>query len=196
MENVKKSRLWVDVGYSLFAEEGMEGLQIERLARILQLNKSGFYHHFGDFEGYLVEVLKSHQEKAADFMRKLQKIKTLDPDYFLLLMEFAIPVMFQVHASRCSQTHPTVYRLGVLVDETVNAPIGKLFGDFIGIENRPDLAGKYYVLVRDMFYARATLQNITYEFLLNLHTEAKLLLIQIVNNSIVSNQYSPTTNTF
>lgn len=78
MQNTSKSQLWVDVGYNLFAKEGMDGLQIERLARILQLNKSGFYHHFGDFDGYLEAISKSHRENASNFTHKLLAIEKLD----------------------------------------------------------------------------------------------------------------------
>jgi AcrR family transcriptional regulator len=189
MQNTNKSRLWVDVGYNLFAQEGMEGLQIERLARILQLNKSGFYHHFGDFDGYLAAISKSHRENASNFTRRLLAIERLDPDYLLLLIEFATPVMFQVQAARCRQNYPTIYELGELVDETVNAPIGKLFGDFIGIEHRPDLAAKYYSVVRDMFYARANLHDFTYEFLSNLHLDAKSLILQISDSRTIDSNY-------
>jgi hypothetical protein len=47
MTNSKKTiQGWLDVGYKIFAHEGPEGIQVERLARILGVNKSGFYHFF------------------------------------------------------------------------------------------------------------------------------------------------------
>jgi AcrR family transcriptional regulator len=52
MEKAKNSSAWTEVGYALFAEEGLDGIQVERLARILKLNKSGFYHYFRDLDGY------------------------------------------------------------------------------------------------------------------------------------------------
>ena len=63
MEKAKNSSVWTEVGYNLFAEEGIEGIQVERLARILQLNKSGFYHYFGDIDGYCEELINLHKKK-------------------------------------------------------------------------------------------------------------------------------------
>jgi AcrR family transcriptional regulator len=61
MEKVKNSLLWTEEGYNIFAKEGLDAIQVERLARILHLNKSGFYHYFGDLEGYCVELIKMHE---------------------------------------------------------------------------------------------------------------------------------------
>jgi len=33
---------WIKAGYKLLGKEGVDGVKVERLARILQLNKSGF----------------------------------------------------------------------------------------------------------------------------------------------------------
>ena len=63
MEKAKTSLLWATAGYELFANEGLEGIQVERLARILQLNKSGFYHYFADLEGFCQELIQLHRRK-------------------------------------------------------------------------------------------------------------------------------------
>jgi AcrR family transcriptional regulator len=48
---------WLSSGYELFAQEGPDGIQVERLARILNLNKSDFYHYFGEIENFLLELM-------------------------------------------------------------------------------------------------------------------------------------------
>ena len=55
-----KTEAWVKAGYKLFGKEGMEAIKVERLARILQLNKSGFYHYFGSMKSYLKSLLQYH----------------------------------------------------------------------------------------------------------------------------------------
>ena len=69
------SLAWLEVGYSLFAAEGPDGIQIERMARILQLNKSGFYHYFGDLEGYHHELLRLHRLKTESYFKEITGIK-------------------------------------------------------------------------------------------------------------------------
>ena len=51
---------WINAGYQQFALEGLDGILVERMARILNLNKSGFYYYFGDRDFYLEQLLKFH----------------------------------------------------------------------------------------------------------------------------------------
>jgi AcrR family transcriptional regulator len=53
-------RVWIENGYALFAQDGLDGIQVERLAKMVSLNKSGFYHYFGDRESFLEELMKHH----------------------------------------------------------------------------------------------------------------------------------------
>ena len=43
-----KEQLWITLGYNIFALEGINGLKIERLAKMAGKNKSSFYHFFVD----------------------------------------------------------------------------------------------------------------------------------------------------
>ncbi len=62
---------WLNLGYELFSEEGHEGLQVERLSRILGKNKSGFYHFFGNRETFLESLMKMHLANEKDMITKL-----------------------------------------------------------------------------------------------------------------------------
>lgn len=44
MEKAKNSSVWIEEGYRIFSEEGMDGIQVERLARILQLQKNQSFY--------------------------------------------------------------------------------------------------------------------------------------------------------
>src|SRR5690348_16960665 len=99
MDKSKNVSAWTEQGYTLYAEEGLEGIQIERLARILQLNKSGFYY-FGDMEVYCTALLKLHDEKINNFLDEVSQIKCVDPEYLLLLINNPVMVMFQIQLTR------------------------------------------------------------------------------------------------
>ena len=71
MEKHKNSSVWTEEGYCLFAKEGLHGIQVERLARILGLNKSEFYHYFGDIEGFCYALVLLHKKRFPSFCRKL-----------------------------------------------------------------------------------------------------------------------------
>jgi AcrR family transcriptional regulator len=89
VEKANNISLWMEQGYTLFAEEGLEGIHIERLARILHLNKSGFYHYFADLEGYYEGLIKLHDQKVSLFVHDVGQAKKLDPDYLLVLVKHA-----------------------------------------------------------------------------------------------------------
>src|SRR5688572_3282539 len=153
MEKNKNSIVWTEEGYRLFSKEGLDGIQVERLARILRLNKSGFYHYFGDLDGYCSELLTLHKKKIDEFLAELRELKTLDPDYLYLLIEYAETVMFQVQLTR-SQNNKLFYAASQIVDENVNEGVRKLWCDYIDVPVHSDLGIRYHAIVRDMFYTR------------------------------------------
>jgi len=177
MERAKNLSLWTEEGYSLFASEGLDGIQVERLSRILQLNKSGFYHYFGDMEGYCAEIVKLHHQKVKQFTTQVGELKRLDPEYLLLLIEHTPTVMFQVQLTRnkCSYSF---YEASELVDRNVNLAVHKIWCDFLGVSRGGDLGLRYYFIIRDMFYARISFQNLNYPYLYDLVMEAKQLVTQ------------------
>jgi Bacterial regulatory proteins, tetR family len=178
MEKVKNSLLWTEEGYNIFAKKGLDGIQVERLARILHLNKSGFYHYFGDLEGYCVELIKMHEKKVNIFLGSINQLKKIDPDYLLLLIEHTPTMMFQVQLTRHKEIH-SFYQASEKVDHLVNIAVRSLWNEFLGINDSPDLAMRYFYIVRDMFYTRISFQNLNYQFLHNFVTEAKSVIDQI-----------------
>ena len=178
MEKQKNSVGWTEAGYNLFAREGLDGIQVERLARILKLNKSGFYHYFGDLEGFCLELLEFHKKKVGDFVEEVYGMKNLDPDYLHLVISHAETVMFQVQLIRNTNNH-FLYSASEMVDGKVQAAIRELWCDYLDVPSDTDLGMRYYAIVRDMFYTRISFQNLNYTFLHNLVTEAKSILDEI-----------------
>ena len=181
MEKHKNSAAWTEVGYDLFAHEGLDGIQIERLARILQLNKSGFYHYFGDFDGYCEELIKLHKRKADVFLEDVAKVKSIDPDYLTVLVQHKTPCMFHLQLIR-SKDNPLFYKTAEKIDEQEDLLIGELWSDYLGIHD-PNLAVRYFTIVRDMLYARISFRNFDYHALSNLMAEAKTVMQQITENN-------------
>jgi AcrR family transcriptional regulator len=178
MEKHKNSAMWTEVGYGLFAHEGWQHIQVERLARILQLNKSGFYHYFGDLEGFSLELMNMHKARINVFLQEVRQIKNLDPDYLLLLSKHAATVMFHVQLTR-HRGHTSFYEVSEKIDQWIDLGVRQLWLDFIGIHSNTGLAMRYYHIVRDMFYTRASFQNLNYTFLHNLIGDAKTVMNKI-----------------
>jgi AcrR family transcriptional regulator len=177
MEKVKNSSAWIEQGYNLFAKEGLGGIQVERLARMLGLNKSGFYHYFGDLEVYCGELLKFHIIKTNQFLNDVAKIETIDPEYLHLLIKHQLAIMFQMQLLR-SNHNESFYRVARTIEEKEDALLGEVWSAYLGIPTETEVAVRYFNIVRDMFYARMSLQNMNYTFLLKLMNTAKVVVEQ------------------
>jgi len=175
MEKHKNSAGWVEAGYSLFAREGLDGLQVERLARILQLNKSGFYHYFGDLEGFCVELLELHKKRINVFVEEVYGIKKLDPDYLHLVITHTETVMFQVQLIKYPN-NKFLYAASEMVDQKVQVAIRELWYDYLDVPSDTDLGMRYYAMVRDMFYTRISFQNLNYTFLHDIVSDARSII--------------------
>jgi AcrR family transcriptional regulator len=180
MEKAKNLSVWTEAGYNLFAAEGIEGIQVERLARIVQLNKSGFYHYFGDIDGYCEELIKLHKRKADLFLADVARVKSIDPDYLMVLVQHKIPCMFHLQLIR-SKNSPLFYKTAEQIDEQEDALVGELWTDYLGLHGRPVLAIRYFNIVRDMLYLRINFKNFDYHFLHNVMADAKAIMQQMTD---------------
>jgi|SRR5688572_2852911 len=182
MEKAKNSSVWIEAGYNLFAEEGIDGIQVERLARILQLNKSGFYHYFGDIDGYCEELIKLHKSKAELYFADIATVKSIDPDYLMALVQHKVSCLFHLQLIR-SKDNPLFYKTAEQIDQQEDFLIGELWSDYLGLHNHPTLAVRYFNIVRDMLYARLSSKNFNYHVLHDLMAEARAAMQQITENN-------------
>src|SRR6187549_2253938 len=130
MDRSKNISAWTEQGYALFAEEGLDGLHVERLARMLHLNKSGFYHYFGDMDGYYTELLSLHKLKAELYFNELSHVKQFDPEWFNVVIQFKVPVIFHIQLLRCKNTMFNQTAEGL--DQKAVGKIAELWSEYLG----------------------------------------------------------------
>jgi len=182
----RNSDVWLEEGYNLYAREGMQGIQIERLARILQLNKSGFYHYFGDLEGYSAALIDLHETNAHDFLREARQINSIDPEYFHLLVNYKVPVLFQMQVMRDPQNE-RFYKVGEQLHRMGDVVLRDLWSEYLGVPDRTDLAIRYFGIVRDSAYTRISYDNFDFAYLSKLFTDARIVLRQIAEGMKTAN---------
>jgi AcrR family transcriptional regulator len=163
---------WIKAGYELFAEEGPEGIQIERLARILNLNKSGFYHYFGSHETYFEHLMQYHLHHTSQMADTLKAMHKSMSGFFQLLVDYSIPVLVQKQLQRAHHISlfATTYEE---VNNNVDPVILPFWADFIEIPDNPTLALQYLKFVREVLYVRVTPATLTLEFISDFSQEAK-----------------------
>jgi AcrR family transcriptional regulator len=172
MGKINSKHIWIEVGYSQFAEEGLDGLQVERLSRIIGLNKSGFYHYFGDKDIYIQEILSYHFQEAKKMVPDFNQIQEFDPQFMEVLIKHTPKLMFhnQLVRNRQEKLLETCYHQ---VNNMIDPTVSRLLGDFVGLKGETDLSEKYYKQVRDTFYSQITLKKMNYAFLRSFMYEAK-----------------------
>lgn len=88
--------MWIEAKYNLFAEEWHEGIQIEQLARITRLNKSGFYHYFRDSQEFFKHLIKEHHRNIDNVLEAISNLETYDPGFFNLMLQYKYVCFFHI----------------------------------------------------------------------------------------------------
>jgi AcrR family transcriptional regulator len=182
MTQLKTSDKWIEAGYELFANEGPEAIQVERLGRILNLNKSGFYHYFLTRENFIAELVAYHHKMAALYIHGISCCRNIDPDYIYVIINLKMNVIFHMRLVQ-NRDNPLFSEAYKNIDLKIDHAILPIWSDFIGIPQNPILAFQYYGIVRDMFLSRVTLNNFTYAFLHEVLVDAKLLVKKILSEN-------------
>ncbi|MCH6235006.1 TetR/AcrR family transcriptional regulator [Cognataquiflexum rubidum] len=172
MSKINSEHTWIDAGYSQFGAEGLEGLQVERLSRITGLNKSGYYHYFGDKETFLEKLMENHQTLASIFAEDLRQIKEFDPEFMEVLIKHTPKLMFHNQLVR-NREEKILEKCYNLVNDIIDPIASKLFGNFIGLKDNNAFSFRYFQQVRDTFYSQITLKRMNYLFLRDFMYEAR-----------------------
>jgi AcrR family transcriptional regulator len=177
--NISNSyKIWIEAGYNQFAIAGLDGIQVERLARITHLNKSGFYHYFGDRETFLEQLMKHHYNVAITLANEIHQIQHIDPDFFTLLIKYRTPVIAHMQMVRNRQ-HILLNEHYQKVNNLVDLVIAPYWAKYLNMHDNVALAHRYFEQARDAFYSRISFENMNEEFLRNFFQEAKTLVTEI-----------------
>jgi AcrR family transcriptional regulator len=102
---------WITTGYDLFSEIGPEALNVEKLSNIVGLNRSSFYHYFGDMELFETALLKYHMgcyENFGEIIKGYEKFEQLFTDQVYdhkVSLAFQRQLMINQGISRYKQCH-------------------------------------------------------------------------------------------
>ena len=95
MKQQPTKQIWIEKGYELFALYGPSHLSINKISKELVLSRASFYHHFGDIDCFIEEVLNFHIQMASTFDAKCKTdCHHFFPDLYVLLSAAKIPLCF------------------------------------------------------------------------------------------------------
>ena len=67
LNSVNMKDKWLEEGYKQFAASGPDKLSINKISKAIGSSRASFYHHFGDTEVFIDELLTMHWNIAVDF---------------------------------------------------------------------------------------------------------------------------------
>lgn len=178
MRRLNSRDQWIETGFDLFAREGHEGIQVERLARILALNKSGFYHYFGTLDNYFSALMHDLHRRADIIVSETKAAQEFDPGFLHVMTKNNITIMatMQLVSNRNVPLFSETYRE---VTHKIDQALLPLWAEHIGVSSDPHLALRYFEMIRDMFFARITFDTLKYETLHTMATEAKTIILDL-----------------
>jgi AcrR family transcriptional regulator len=179
---------WLKTAYMLFAHEGPEGIQIERIARILGLNKSGFYHYFGTLEIFYDLLIQHHYNLTDLVVKDGQDAKNLDPDYLNIIVKHKVTFMFQMQLSR-QRANQFFYTACSNVNQKIDKSIIRVWNEYLGLTTNNTLSLLFLGFVRDSFFARVSFKNFDYSFLHGMATEAKAIVTEMQDEKKPSKKF-------
>ncbi|WP_289030965.1 TetR/AcrR family transcriptional regulator [uncultured Algoriphagus sp.] len=87
---------WIEEGYRQFALNGPKLLSINSLSEKVGISRASFYHHFGDMDVFIQELLMVHWKIVTEFNESGKSVKRLFPDFYQFLAEYPIPLQFNM----------------------------------------------------------------------------------------------------
>jgi AcrR family transcriptional regulator len=180
-----KAEAWVKVGYTILGTEGIEGIKVEHLARILGLNKSGFYHYFGSMNTYLQNLLRHHIAVAKVVAEDVAACANFDPDLLMVIIKHK--TFFLAESQLLVKCRPSQFS-SELNEATriVNKDILPLWRSVTHLPEDITVALAYLNIIHHFFYTRISPDNISYEFLHSLAIETKEVLNKVVDDKHIT----------
>ncbi len=181
MIQANNQTLWIEAGFELFVREGHEGIQIERLARILRKNKSGFYHYFGNLDKYFQALMQHHIMLSDKLVADTEAANDFDPGFLLAMVKHNETVMGHMQLIR--NRHIKLF--ADTFSETsrkIDLALLPLWMKYIEVTDQPEAALRYFEIIRDMFFSRITFETLNYDYLHAMAGEAKTIIVTLQKN--------------
>ena len=178
----ESSMKWIIAGYELLAIEGPEGIKVEKLARQLGLNKSGFYHYFGDREMYFQQLNEFHLQLSKKFHNEISDLRHFDPDYLKLLLKYKTSLFVQLKLRRYENIPVFQDTFNKVIKETERRSL-RLWAAYLNLSERDPAAQKLWKITRDLFFLRLIPEKMNLTYLRSLTEEIKAIVAEIQHKS-------------
>jgi AcrR family transcriptional regulator len=127
------------------------------------LNKSGFYHHFGDREAFFHALIQYHHKINLQFCDEISFSNSFNPDFLKQVIKYKTAVLVQMQLRKNSDVSMFKEAFDITKKRNANFII-PLWADFLKISDNNSLAAELYTIFQEVFFMRITSENLTQKF--------------------------------
>ena len=158
----KTKQQWIEKGYEQFALYGLENLSINKISKEIGSPRASFYHHFGDIEVFIEELLDMHWEINQQFCSiGVQKCKKLFPDLYLLLEQYPITLKFSKQLFLNRNIPAYNYLFMKTYNASAKAFILKLFSEHFSFHHTEEETYNLWLTLGESWYSRLDPNNLS-----------------------------------
>lgn len=169
-----KKTIWITVGYEIFALNGLSGLQIEPIAKLVGKNKSSFYHHFANIEIFVEELLQYHISQVKLMCEKEKKAHRFNPDIIHIFVDHKIDILFSKQL-RLDNQNAEFQKVLKITDEGLADVYTFLLKTDLELNLKQKGIDSFFQLALHNFFLQINADNIHFEWLATYFEEIKRL---------------------
>ncbi|PIB38283.1 TetR/AcrR family transcriptional regulator [Maribacter sp. 4G9] len=163
---IKPKELWIKEGYEIYALNGFESLKIERLAKVVGISKSSFYHHFADLEYFFEVLINHHCQKCSILSRKEKNCESIFPELIDTLVEHKIDLLFH-RQLRINRNNKVIEAALLKSNRILGNYAVMLWAKEINLKLTTNQLNGLFEIVTDDFYMRINKDNLEYQYISN-----------------------------
>lgn len=184
MSEIESTRqLWIEKGYEHFAIDGPDNFSINKLSKLADLSRASFYHHFGDVDIFIEELLAMHLTISDIFIDQGTELcNRLIPDLYDLLEQNPIPLRFALQLFHHRST-PGFNFIFVKSYATISKKFAlKLFADHLNLHISATDAYHLWITLGEAWYSRLDPEDLS-SATLQKHAEEIMQTLSLVIKS-------------
>ncbi|MGH1338011.1 MAG: TetR/AcrR family transcriptional regulator [Aureispira sp.] len=155
---------WIQQAYTIFAQEGPKGLQIERLAKLVGKSKSSFYHHFADIVTFTEVLLQYHYDRSVWIAEQERQCANVIPEMLDFILTIKTDLLFN-RQLRIHRQEPDFRQCFEETNRLVGEAIVDIWAKELGLTHNSHLAGMVLTLSLENFYLQITEETLNYPWL-------------------------------
>jgi hypothetical protein len=184
---MKSKQKWIEKGYEHFALYGPKNLSINKLSKKIGSARASFYHHFGDIEIFIEELLDMHWQINQQFCSiGARECKKYFPDLYLLLEQYPIPLKFSKQLFLNRNNPSFNYFFMKTYNASARAFILKLFSEQFGLHNNYEDTYNLWLTVGESWYSRLDPNNLSAVKMQQLAEEIMNSVLRFISSDLYS----------